>query len=221
MSQIGILFIFGYGSSMTLGTWAGSTSDRWGRKLGCVAYCVLMAASSFCNHYKDMPLLIIGRIAGGVATSLLYSAFEAWAVCAFHERGLPAHRLGSFFSTCTFANACVAILAGLLANWSADLWGYVAPFILAAVLLLLCAGIIIVSWDENYGSEDDSSGSDLWGALKTVVKDPSLLAVCAVTACFEGAMFVFIFEYTPSLTARGGAHVPLGIVFAIFMVRQE
>jgi hypothetical protein len=43
-------------------------------------------------------VLLVGRLLGGIATSLLFSAFEAWAVAAHNNSGYPESLLGDLFT---------------------------------------------------------------------------------------------------------------------------
>lgn len=79
--DIAVLFIGGFGASMVFGTFVGILSDKLGRKRSCIAYCVLYIISCCTKHAKDYNTLMLGRVTGGIATSLLFSAFESWMVC--------------------------------------------------------------------------------------------------------------------------------------------
>ena len=90
MGQIGQLFIAGFGSSMIFGTIVGSLADRYGRKLNCIIFVILYSISCMTKHSPDFNVLMVGRLLGGISTSILYSAFETWMI---HEhksvRGSP------------------------------------------------------------------------------------------------------------------------------------
>ena len=45
-----------------------------------------------------------------------------------HQRGYSAEKLSSTFSMATIGNGLAAIVAGLIASFVADLYGFVAPF---------------------------------------------------------------------------------------------
>lgn len=65
-----------------------------------------------------LRVLMVGRVFGGVATSLLFSAFESWIVAEHFSKGLEEKWLGDTFSKAVFlGNGLVAILAGLVANF--------------------------------------------------------------------------------------------------------
>lgn len=52
-------------------------------------------------------MLASGRLLGGIATSLLFSAFESWLVAAHNTNGYPEAWLGDTFSKAVFAGAGV------------------------------------------------------------------------------------------------------------------
>jgi len=51
-----------------------------GRKLSCILYGVLYGLSCVTKHFNNFHILMFGRVLGGIATSILYSAFESWLV---------------------------------------------------------------------------------------------------------------------------------------------
>ena len=63
---------------------------------------------------------MLGRLLGGVATSLLFSVFEAWLIRSHADAKLPKHFLGQSFSSAAYGNSVVAIAAGLMANKAAS-----------------------------------------------------------------------------------------------------
>jgi hypothetical protein len=51
-----------------------------GRKRACITYCISYILSCITKHSPEYKILMIGRVLGGIATSLLFSAFESWLV---------------------------------------------------------------------------------------------------------------------------------------------
>jgi hypothetical protein len=87
--EIGILFIVGFGSSLVVGTVIGGFADKYGRKMNCLLFAGLYGASCLTKHYNNFSILLFGRLLGGVATSILMSAFETWMI---HEhRAVRTH----------------------------------------------------------------------------------------------------------------------------------
>mmetsp|Transcript_16998 Transcript_16998/g.59469 ORF Transcript_16998/g.59469 Transcript_16998/m.59469 type:complete len:504 (+) Transcript_16998:139-1650(+) len=90
-SVIARLFAVGFLSSGILGSVAGGLCDVIGRRRGCLLYCWLAFVSCLLTHSTAVVPLAVGRLLGGVAESLLYSAFEVWAIS---EHGRHLGRLG-------------------------------------------------------------------------------------------------------------------------------
>jgi hypothetical protein len=55
---------------------------RSGRKRACLAYVVSYVASCLTKHSSSAWWLLLGRLLGGLSTSLLFSSFEV-GLCAF------------------------------------------------------------------------------------------------------------------------------------------
>ena len=126
--DVGTLFLTGFLSSAVFGTFLGIYVDRWGRKLGCVIFCVLEIVINLLEHIPSMPALMVGRVLGGMSTSLLFSAFESWMVSEHRKRGFSEELLSSTFAISSWGNGVVAIMAGVFAQLAAGtyLWGVCA-----------------------------------------------------------------------------------------------
>nr|BAJ89044.1 predicted protein [Hordeum vulgare subsp. vulgare] len=219
--DIGRLFIAGFGSSMLFGTIVGSLADKQGRKRACITYCITYILSCITKHSPQYRILMIGRVLGGIATSLLFSAFESWLVAEHNKRGFDPQWLSITFSKAIFlGNGLVAIVAGLFANLLADNLGFgpVAPFDAAACFLAIGMAIILSSWGENYG--DASEGKDLMAqfkvAAKAIASDEKIALLGAIQSLFEGSMYTFVL-WTPALSPND-EDIPHGFIFATFML---
>ena len=100
--DIGKLFIAGFGSSMIFGTVVGSMADKYGRKNAALTYVVTYIASCITKHWSDYGVLMLGRFFGGIATSLLFTAFESWLVAEHFKRGYEAEWLDKTFAKAIF-----------------------------------------------------------------------------------------------------------------------
>src|SRR3569833_358031 len=94
---------------------------------------------------------MLGRLFGGMATSLLFSVFESWMIFEHNRRGFPSDWLSQTLSLATFGNGLVAVGSGVLADGVVNQYGYVAPFMVALVVLVLVALVISPTWSENFG----------------------------------------------------------------------
>lgn len=59
-----------------------------GRKRACVTYCIVYILSCITKHSPQYKVLMVGRILGGIATSLLFSAFESWLIAEHNKVSL-------------------------------------------------------------------------------------------------------------------------------------
>ena len=107
--QTANLFLSGFVSSAVFGTFVGGVVDRVGRKRGCILYCVLEVLINAIEHSPDFKLLWVGRILGGISTSLLFSAFESWMVTAHKARGYSDELLRRTFSLMSVLNGLLAV----------------------------------------------------------------------------------------------------------------
>jgi len=109
-SEIALLFVTGFGSSLVFGGMAGMAADRFGRKKTCMAYCITYIMSCGAIHFNDFRSLMFGRITGGIATDLLFSCFECWMVSEHFSRGfsggLLGYMFGLMFSLMYLADCC-------------------------------------------------------------------------------------------------------------------
>jgi MFS transporter, MFS domain-containing protein family, molybdate-anion transporter len=220
-TEIGHLFIAGFMSSMALGTFVGSLADKYGRRRLCIAFCVFYSCSCLTKLVNDYWVLMLGRILSGVATSLLFSVFEAWMVSEHNARGFSPSLLSGTFSMATFGNGIIAIVAGLVASFLADSYGFVAPFMLS-LAVLVCGGVLVaLTWSENYGDATQDVSGTFGKAIQDMKSDPRIPLLGTITSLFEASMYTFVFMWTPALQAGADPEdgtLPFGLIFACFMV---
>ncbi|GMR48918.1 hypothetical protein PMAYCL1PPCAC_19113 [Pristionchus mayeri] len=218
--QIELLFIAGFGSSLVFGTVIGSFADKFGRRNNCFLYGVLYGISCLTKHVPVIEVLMVGRLLGGIATSILFSAFESWLVYEHNKRGFSDDKLGVVFSNAALANSLIAIASGYVAQFAADMFGYVAPFDVALLVLGAQSILVLSRWPENYGDEKATTSQSFHKAFSLLKSDHRVLCLGLVQALFEGAMYTFVLEWTPALSqaAAIGEKLPHGVIFASFMV---
>jgi hypothetical protein len=240
-----ILFIFGFGASAVFGTYAGEMADKYGRRLSCYVYCISYIVSCLTKHSPNFYVLLFGRVTGGVATSILFSSFESWLVAEHNKNFYPAEWLNQTLSLATLLNGITAIAAGSLGALVRNRFdSLVAPFDLAIVFLIVAmlvitsmwvyqyhqrvAGVwlgnvsMCLRWAENKGEVSLSSGGGLSGrskfseALEVLRGDQKIVLLGSIQSCFEAAMYIFVFMWTPKLEPLF-TPLPHGQVFGCFM----
>ncbi|CAI9737434.1 molybdate-anion transporter-like isoform X1 [Octopus vulgaris] len=221
--QIELLFVVGFSSALIFGTAIGTFADKLGRKFNCILYGIFYTICCITKHYNNFFVLAVGCILGGVSTCILFSAFESWLIHDFNRQNIDKSLLGNIFSTSVLCNSIVAILMGLVAQLSVDAFGYTTPFEIAACLFFLMIVYITWNWEENYGSQETSVCLSLGNAFQLIKSDYKVLCLGMIQSLFEGSMYVFVLEWTPSLNYAKDFLVikeplPYGLIFSIFML---
>ncbi|KAL7071980.1 hypothetical protein ACQ4LE_008430, partial [Meloidogyne hapla] len=217
--QIELLFIAGFGSSLIFGTFVGSFADKFGRKTNCLLYALLYSIGCITKHFSSFNILLIGRLLGGISTSILFSAFESWLICEHNKREFDDQKLKTIFAKQTWANSLIAILSGLVAQQVANLFGYVAPFDASFIVLILMGFACLFTWSENYGDEQAKIGENFSYAFNSIINDGRILCLGLIQSLFEGCMYVFVLEWTPVLSrAAETEKIPHGYIFSSFML---
>eukprot|EP00164_Ancoracysta_twista_P007575 GFYU01010780.1.p1 GENE.GFYU01010780.1~~GFYU01010780.1.p1 ORF type:complete len:577 (-),score=112.46 GFYU01010780.1:188-1918(-) len=221
-ADIKILFVTGYISGLVFGSMAGSLADTIGRKRSCQMFAVFYALSCMTKRVNEFWTLLAGRVLSGVATSLLFTSFEAWMVCEHHKRGFPTTKLASTFYLMTFFNGLTAIASGLIANHATTIWGYIAPFDIALGCLLIAGVVVTSTFNENYGCKKSTT---FWQSVKqavhTISSDRKMMFLGVAQSTYESSVYCFVFKWTPTLqstTEDNTDPIPHGLIFACFMV---
>jgi MFS family permease len=156
---VAFLFLIGFVSAGVSASFAGTFADRHGRRTACLAYCVIYSFSSLTLLTDNIYVLFFGRVLGGISGTLLWSVFESWLVAEFNKLMLEEAdtALSAIFSMMTTSNTCVAIVAGLIAEWLVRITGTAkAPFLLSTG----CLGLAFLAISKYWVSRQSNV---LWG----------------------------------------------------------
>ncbi|KAJ8897610.1 hypothetical protein PR048_002959 [Dryococelus australis] len=218
--QIAVLYVVGFASSVTFGTLVGALADLFGRKKMCITYSILYSVCCLTKVTSNYQVLLLGRVLGGISTSILFSTFEAWYVHQHVEKySYNIAWTNQTFSKATFYNGLLAILAGIVSNLMAE-WldlGPLAPFIFAVPCLILAGIVTSLTWEENNLKQSQPRGLAICQSLHVIFSggNSSLLLLGIIQSLLESVMYIFVFLWTPILEPM---RPPLGIVFSCFMV---
>ena len=226
MALVSKLFLTGFASRALFGPSVGSASDQYGRKKATLAFCVIYALGALSTKSPLLWVLFAGRVLSGIGTGLLFSAPESWLVGEAIKSGddPDGKYLGETFGMAYAGDAIVAIVAGQLAGLAASASGPTGPFALSSAFL--AAGFVLASflWKENRSATADSDEKpSIPDAIRVIKEDPKILYVGAVESLFEAAMYIFVLQWPPAITAGignffgEGASTPYGTVFSCFM----
>lgn len=237
-SQIAILYVCGLASCVLFAPFSGWLPQVLGRRQTCLIFCLSYSACCLSKLSRDYFVLIIGRILGGLSTSLLATTFESWYIHRHVEvHDFPKEWIPSTFTTAATWNHGLAVGAGFVANLLAE-WlhlGPVAPFLLAVPCLAMCGWIVLTDWAKEEATVNQESDKHLFGnssfgslhssaksrfskgcqdGLRCLMSDRRVLLLGGVQALFESVLYIFVFLWTPVLDPHGP---PLGIVFSCLM----
>ncbi|KAG9415361.1 hypothetical protein AC1031_008803 [Aphanomyces cochlioides] len=224
--------MIGFMSSALSSGFVGHFVDAFGRKNACLVFCLLEILINLIEHVPSFTVLAVGRILGGISTSLLFSAFESWMVTEHRRRKFHESLLPSTFALASEGNGLVAILAGLVAQVAADAFGDIAPFQLAVVATIVAA-IWILQWPSDEPPSHSAAPSSSSSSSPTSYRIEwswRIVHVGLAYSLFEGAMYIFgnklgdamaqttlVFLWVPALQSYS-QEVPVGLVFSSFML---
>ena len=240
------LFLTGFASTALFGPIVGRLCDTYGRRAGTLAFTLLYSLGASSTRSNVLGVLLLGRVMGGIGTSLLFSAPEAWLVGEAGRMGVGSS-LGETFGLAYAGDSIVAILAGQMAEAAASSSrGPTGPFELSVAFLALGGLLASLMWRENVagggGIDDDGAKSKDAGvvvakpsirdAIEVVKSDPKIMLVGALQSMFEAAMYIFVLNWPPAVSGAVESHfstfatansspsaigTPYGTVFSCFM----
>lgn len=216
--QIAVLYVFGFASTVLFGSWTPIAADQFGRKKLCIIFTVTYSLACMLKLSRSYGVLMISRVLGGMATSVLFSAFEAWYVHEHMEtHDFPKEWIPLTFAKASLWNGVLAVIAGIATNVMSEWFrlGPVAPYMMAVPFLIFVGIIISTHWNENYSLSRVRFRKLCHEGLKKIVSSEKIFMLGAIEALFESVIYTIIFLWTPILEPAGPS---LGIVFSSFMV---
>eukprot|EP00956_Cyclotella_meneghiniana_P026684 scaffold58286_cov68-Cyclotella_meneghiniana.AAC.6 len=227
MTWVSRLFLTGFASTALFGPLVGRLCDSYGRKAGTLAFSLLYSLGAYSTKSPLLGVLLMGRVLGGIGTSLLFSAPEAWLVGEAGREGVESS-LGDTFGLAYAGDSIVAILAGQIAGFAASQKGPSGPFEFSVGFLILGGLLSSVLWKENVANNNSSSDPKdskptIRDAVKVVKSDPKIMLVGAMQSLFESAMPPAVSKAVSSYFSKfakdpsSAISTPYGTVFSCFM----
>lgn len=235
-NQVAILYVCGLVSSALVFPAKDYLANKIGHRKTIIVCSIVYAVSCLLATVPNYFILIAGRAMAGATNTILFSSLEAWYISQHIDtHDFPAEWIQVTFNHISFGSSIVAVIAGLIADVFVR-WFYlgpVSPFVLASLVLLLVAVLVSIFWSDSKYCEMEISlvrlKQSLSDGLRQIAGNPDIFLVGAIESMFECCLFVFVFIWTPAIGGKKVAHVstgqglligdvPLGIIFASFMV---
>lgn len=143
------IFLTGFALTGLFGPFLGRNIDYYGRKKGTIAFTLLYTLSALTTRSNNLSIVLAGRVASGLGTSLLFSAPEAWLVGEYKKQQYGSRHLAETFALAYAGDALAAILAGQLADKAAAIGGPSGPFLLSIGFLAAGGILAALTWEEN------------------------------------------------------------------------
>lgn len=89
--------VIGFLSAVVVGPFIGSVADSIGRKHACRLYCVFNILTAIAYHFSNYYIIAAGRFCNGIATRILFTAFESWFIKEHIARGFSGEQMGATF----------------------------------------------------------------------------------------------------------------------------
>ncbi|KAK4059848.1 uncharacterized protein Triagg1_10954 [Trichoderma aggressivum f. europaeum] len=227
---VALLYASGFVSGAASAPFAGQLADHYGRRAACVAYCICYGITCLTMLSHSLYALYLGRFFGGIATTLLFSVFEAWMITEYHLLQLDESMvsLSQVFANMVTTSTTTAIFSGMIGNGLVQWFNsHLVPFLASLVCCIGAGVLILVMWRENYGSVDKSkktSGAQRFKhhMLIRALINPKVMALNFASCCFEGSMYLFVFFWSAALKSarvKSGNEdeLPFGLIFSSFM----
>lgn len=183
---------------------------------------VFFSLNCLCRISNNFLILCIGRIFSGIATSLLFTVFEAWMIHEHHQRMYDEALLANTFSLASFGNSIVACVSGIISSFSVSYSGLLAPYMISMILSLITLVYVMINWTENYGDIKVSAFSNARKAINQIKENGNILKIGLVQCLFETPMYVFVYLWTPTLEKSKHkdfeSSIIHGLIFSCFMV---
>lgn len=222
--EIASMFIVGNLSALILGTLISTLSMWINEKNMCVLYIILSMVSILLILYDptDLKTQLIGRVVGGINTSLLYTSFESYVASSAGVVVEKTERssMHETFAEMVICNAVVAIGAGGVVSLSPDT---VLPFNIAVMIGCIAFLYVTTLWgvfkDNTLRYQSDASHYELTTDItryRDILTSPGMIHLICIQTVFEATMNVFVVSWIQGLDDDGNNNN--GVIFATFMI---
>lgn len=155
---------------------AGALADRLGARRVTLAATILMAIAATAQAAPSYVLLMVGRLAFGLAFGIVWTSGVAWMSGSHGESGSP--RLGAVATSAAVGMVAGPAIGGVLA----DQFGLSIPFLVVATLAGVLAGALKGQPDAADHAANDARDTSLRSLTRRAPRQPGVVTGAAVLA---------------------------------------
>lgn len=216
--DMALLLASGYLTSLFFGTFLGCLSDFLGRKKACIVFCILHLVGSLAKQFSKYYSIWMGTASIAIASLLFSCCFETWMTAEHEKLGFRQEWLSDTFWTMSFGGAASSLgssaLANALVKWKTH-HGMTLPLVAAAIVAVICAILIARGWGENRATFRVKIPSTVL-LFPHLMADKRILLLAWAQVCFDFAVSIFWFLWTPTIVADG-REVNIGMIYPCLM----
>ena len=154
IEEIGILYVIDAVTALLSGPFLGNLADKYGRKLFCVNYCILVISNLSLRLTGIKSLAYLAQVMTGLGAGLIMTTFESWvnyeANKVFKQNEQLKERfLKKLFKSQSLLDALTSLCVTFITAISFAKFGILFPIGLSLVFAILAMLIILVFWSEN------------------------------------------------------------------------
>lgn len=158
IDEIGVLYVIDAVTALITGPILGNMADKYGRKLFCMNYCILVIANLSLRSTGIKSLAYIAQVLTGLGAGLIMTTFESWvnyeAKKDFGDNDTARERfLKKLFKSQNLFDALTSLCVSSIAATLFTYYGILAPIYLSICLAIMAMFTISILWKENKPNE--------------------------------------------------------------------
>ena len=159
IDEIGILYVIDAITALFSGPLLGNLADKYGRKLFCVNYCILVIANLGLRVTGSKHLAYVAQVMTGLGAGLIMTTFESWvnyeAKKVFKSNEQDKEKfLKKLFKSQSLIDALTSMLITSVTAVAFAKFGILFPICFSIAFAVCAMLVIIFLWDENKPNAD-------------------------------------------------------------------
>lgn len=223
--EIGILYVVDAISGLIAGPIFGSMADKYGRKLFCLNYCVIVVSNLGLRLTGSRPLAYIAQVLTGFGSGLINSTFESWVICesekVFKDRKFEKEIfLKRLFKNINLYDAIISVVISGIAAFIFTYMGILAAIMFSMALAAGAFFVILCLWGENKpNSTEKFTKEETFQDALNELRKREVISIGIIESIFHACLNLFIFAWTPLLQrSTTFPEINVGFIFICYVI---